>query len=315
MNTPSTGLPVRARAAVGDRRRDRLGLGHERRNEDGDHAVDLRRRGGALRGRGGSGPAAPRRACRRDCRRSPRPAETIAARRASLSPSAGSCRPCASQASAARIPGPPALVRMATPRAARHRLVREQGRDVEQLLEPLGPDDAGLPEQGVDDGVARRQRAGVRGRGARPGVRAAGLDRDDRLGAADAPGDLAELLRVAEALEVEQDDRRCADRRPSTESDRCPRRRPCCRPRRSSRCRCRAASRSRGSRGPARRSASTSRRRPAGGYTGENVAFRRTAGSVLSRPMQLGPISRQPAVPDLVDAGAPRARARRRRTR
>ena len=39
-----------------------------------------------------------------------------------------------------------------------------------------------------------------------PADRAAGLDRDDRLRARDAAGDLAELLGIAEALEVEQDD-------------------------------------------------------------------------------------------------------------
>ena len=41
--------------------------------------------------------------------------------------------------------------------------------------------------------------------------------------------------------------------------------------------------------------------RPAGGYTGENVAFRRTAGSVLMIPMQLGPIIRMPGGADLLD--------------
>ena len=50
--------------------------------------------------------------------------------------------------------------------ASRHRLMRQQRRHVEQLLEPFGADDAGLPEEGIHDRVARGQRAGM-GRGAR----------------------------------------------------------------------------------------------------------------------------------------------------
>ena len=48
--------------------------------------------------------------------------------------SSGSSSPAASQASAQRIPSPPAFVRTATPVPARKRLGREQRGDVDQLL-------------------------------------------------------------------------------------------------------------------------------------------------------------------------------------
>ena len=47
---------------------------------------------------------------------------------------------------------------------------------------------------------------------------------------------------------------------------------------------------------------------PAGGDTGENVAFSRTAGSVFSKPMQFGPIRRQPARRMRSTSAASRAR-------
>ena len=85
------------------------------------------------------------------------------------------------------------------------RLVRKQHRDVEELLERSRPDDAGLPEQRVDDPVRLRQGAGVRRRGPRAGLRAAGLDGDDRLAARDAARDPREPDGIPEALEVEED--------------------------------------------------------------------------------------------------------------
>ena len=50
-----------------------------------------------------------------------------------------------------------------------NRLIRQERRHVEHLLEPLGANDAGVTKERVDDGVARRERAGVRARGASPG--------------------------------------------------------------------------------------------------------------------------------------------------
>ena len=48
--------------------------------------------------------------------------------------------------------------------------------------------------------------------------------------------------------------------------------------------------------------------RPAGGNTGENVAFSSTLGSAFSSPMQLGPIMRMPASRTIVRSSASRAR-------
>ncbi len=91
------------------------------------------------------------------------------------------------------------------PGTARHRLVGDQHRDVEQLLDRVGADHSRLEEQRVHRHVGARERAGVRGRGAPPGARAPALDRDDRLAAAHAARDLGEAARVPERLEVEQD--------------------------------------------------------------------------------------------------------------
>ena len=66
-------------------------------------------------------------------------------------------------------------------RAGGYRLRREQGGDVEQLLERAGADHAGLIEEGVDGDVEAGQRRGVARRGARAGRRAARLHRHDRL--------------------------------------------------------------------------------------------------------------------------------------
>ena len=117
---------------------------------------------------------------------------------------------------------------------------------------------------------------------------------------ADAPSDLAELLRVPEALEIEQDDGRPRIVGPVPESDRCPTRPPCCPPRRSSRCRCRAASRSRGSPGPARRSASTSRRSRRRVHRGEGRV--QAHGRVgVEQAHAVGPDQPAPRLPNAVE--------------
>ena len=64
-------------------------------------------------------------------------------------------------------PGSAGVGQDADAAAARHGLVREQHRHVEELLERAGPDDAGLPEERVDDRVRLGERAGVGRRGAR----------------------------------------------------------------------------------------------------------------------------------------------------
>ena len=121
------------------------------------------------------------------------------------SASAGSSSPCASQASAARMPGPPALVRIATrlPRGtgwlASSVATSNSSSIVVVRMTPACWNSASTMT------VARGQGAGVRRRRARAHGRPAGLDRDDRLGASDPARDLAELARIAEALQVQQD--------------------------------------------------------------------------------------------------------------
>ncbi len=66
----------------------------------------------------------------------------------------------------------------------RERLVREDHRGREQLVEGVDPDHAGLTEQRVDRDVGRGERGGVRRRGPAPGRGPAALHRDDRLRAA-----------------------------------------------------------------------------------------------------------------------------------
>ena len=90
-------------------------------------------------------------------------------------------RPAASQASAQRMPSPPAFVSTATRRPLGSRLVREQRGDVDQLLERGGADDAGLVEERVDGGLGAGERRGVRARRLLPGRRRAALEREDRL--------------------------------------------------------------------------------------------------------------------------------------
>ena len=107
-----------------------------------------------------SGPS-PSRACRPGWRRWP----PRAGRRAGLASvsgaSAGSSRPAASQASAQRMPSPPAFVITATRLPARQRLRREQGGCVDQLLERPRANHAGLAEERLDRRLGARQRRGV----------------------------------------------------------------------------------------------------------------------------------------------------------
>ena len=128
-------LARRCAAACVDRVRHLVGGGGHGRDEEDDRRVDVRifeqererrgigRRGGACR------------ACRQGSPRSPRRAEAGRGRSGSRRSSSGSVRPAASQASAQRIPSPPALVSTAHATTLRLRLVGEQGDDVDQLLE------------------------------------------------------------------------------------------------------------------------------------------------------------------------------------
>ena len=114
MNTPSTGLPCVPSTARRDRCGDGVRLGDERRNEDGDDAINR-----VVSQNRGQRPTVVfgRRRCQhvhgipdaRCCRQ-----ERSQLRSRDRRSSGEMCRPFASHASAARMPGPPALVRIAT---------------------------------------------------------------------------------------------------------------------------------------------------------------------------------------------------------
>ena len=90
--------------------------------------------------------------------------------------------------------------------AARHRLGREQRRDVDQLVERARPDHARVREQRVGRSVGAGERRGVRARGADARARRAALQRQDRLAPREPARDARERSRVAEGLEIEHDE-------------------------------------------------------------------------------------------------------------
>ena len=95
--------------------------------------------------------------------------------------------------------------RDATPRGQRRG--EQDGRDVEEFLEPVDLDDACAFQQGGNGNF--RGRRGGRVRAGSPGARRcpARLQRHDGLRRADPPGDAGELARVAQRLQVERDHR------------------------------------------------------------------------------------------------------------
>ncbi len=102
-------------------------------------------------------------------------------------------------------PGPTGVGDHPHPVTGRDRLIGEERGGVEELLDGVHPDHAGLMEQGLDRDVRRGKGSGVgRGRLA-PGLGPAGLDRDDRLAPPDSTSEAGELGRVAERLDVEGD--------------------------------------------------------------------------------------------------------------
>ena len=90
--------------------------------------------------------------------------------------------------------------------SGRRRLGREERRDVDELLEGRRADDAGLAEQRRDGSVGARERRRVRACSTRSCAGDAALHREDRLRARDAPRDPPEAPRVAERLDVEEDE-------------------------------------------------------------------------------------------------------------
>ena len=77
---------------------------------------------------------------------------------------------------------------------------------VEQLLDGVHPDHAGLAEQSGDGIVGAGQGGGMRRGGPAPDGAPAALHGDDGLGTAQFAGQASELPRVAERLEVQQTD-------------------------------------------------------------------------------------------------------------
>ncbi len=93
-------------------------------------------------------------------------------------------------------------------RTSRYWLMREQRRDIEHLFQTFSADHPCLAEQRIDHDIVGRQRAGVGrcGPGSRHGP--SGFHGNDRFLSAHTAGNLRELLRVPETLEIQQDDRR-----------------------------------------------------------------------------------------------------------
>ena len=268
---------------------------HLQRREDGDDGVDVwilgRRHGWQPR------TAAPWRwrSCPPGWRRWPR-ARRTARILLGVAASVAICRPSSTQASVARMPGPPELVTIATPVAARHRLARECRGVDEQLLDAGGSGSRRSARTATRRRCRRRpaSRCATRRR-ARPPRCAPTSRRRSASSSSHPPRDLQEPLRVAEALEVHQDDPRPRIVLPSTPAGRCPRRRPCCRATRTSRGRARARAAARGSPRRARRdcdeNATVARHRLG---VAENVACSRNAGSLLMSPCSSARSSRMP---------------------
>ena len=196
----------------------------------------------------------------------------------------------------AQDPGPAGVGDDRDPVAARHRLRGQQRGDVEQLVQRVGADHAGLLEQRVDGHVGgRQQRAGVRRGRAGAGGRAAALDRQDRLGAREPGGRCARTCagcrttrgraaRRSVSGSCSQYWRKSLPDRsallPTETNDDSPT------PRRL------AASMIAIPRPPLCDMKPT---RPGTAAGGAKVALSRTSGAVLSTPRQLGPTSRIPA--------------------
>ena len=159
--------------------------GDDGRDEEDDQCVETpvleQRRNDATR----TSAPSPSRAGRPDWRGLRRRVAAVAARPAFPRPSSGSSSPAASQASAQRIPSPPAFVSTPTRRPAWQRLAREQRSRVDQLLERVRADHAGLAEERVDRRIRAGERCRVRARRPGAGRRRARLEREDRLAARD----------------------------------------------------------------------------------------------------------------------------------
>ena len=208
------------------------------------------------------------------------------------SPSDGSSSPAASQASAARIPRPPAFVSTATRRPRGSGWVESStdtstsSSSVSARITPAWWKSAAAAASELASAAVCEPAAF-----APADVRAA-LQREDRLRAR-RPG--ARCARTCAGCRTTRGRARrgSSRRRPrTTRAGRSTRRRPCSRSRRTRRARSRALPRPRSARARARRSATRSRSSPSAAPGRANVAFRLGAGDAI--PRQFGPISRAP---------------------
>ena len=186
-----------------DRARCIVGLGHERRYEDGDHSVNARvvqhgRQRPAIVLVGGRGDHV-------DGVAQARPGREEGGEPVTCGPSElRDPQARRLQRVGAQDPGAAGVGDHRHRRTSRQWLIGHEAGDVEQLAERLGPNHPGLAEQRVDGDVGgRQQRPGVRA--GRPATRSAApaLDGEDRLARADTARHTRELPRVAERLDVE----------------------------------------------------------------------------------------------------------------
>jgi hypothetical protein len=112
----------------------------------------------------------------------------------------------------AELPGPAAVRHDGHAGARGGRLIRQQGRGLEELCGAVGADDAGLAQDGVgaDVGVGQKTRRRRVPRPAASEHHEAALHREDGFVRRDLPRDADEPAWVAEGLEIEQHDRRRA---------------------------------------------------------------------------------------------------------
>ena len=106
----------------------------------------------------------------------------------------------------AEDPGAAGIRHDSDPASGRQRLAVQKNRDIKHLIQCLGANDSGLTEEGIDSHVARRQGRRVGPGGASASECSARLHADDRLFAAHPAGDTRKAARIAERLEVKQDD-------------------------------------------------------------------------------------------------------------
>ena len=147
---------------------------------------------------------------------------------------------------------------------ARQRPAESSDGDVDQLLERLRADDAGLAEQRARSRIGACERGRVRARCALAALRAPALQREDRLAPRDAGARCARTCAGCRTTRRRAGRARSRRRPPTTRAGRSWRRPPCSRSRRTRRGRGRARPRPRAARARARRSGTRSRSCPAG---------------------------------------------------